>query len=158
MPPIVSSSKALARLLSGRNRALDLRSGLGFLRRSSRGLGKSERFAQSRWFSSIARIGNPSVDSLGDGGKEVGPSVGSLHSKNQCRWFLGVGDGQEEDVLSKTYEERRVMGYVISNFDHSSNSMVNIAYTILLADIHVSICSKYLIFKSICCDSLKLRR
>ncbi|KAL2346408.1 hypothetical protein Fmac_000408 [Flemingia macrophylla] len=34
----------------------------------------------------------------------------SNYSAVQSRKFLGIGDG-EEDVLSKTYEERRVLGY-----------------------------------------------
>lgn len=104
-PPIVSSSRALARILAGRGRPLDLRSGLGFFRRSSRSLGEPERFSQGWSFSSVARIGNPCVDSLG------GPSTGSLHCKSQSRCFLGVGDGEEGGMLSKVYEERRVMGY-----------------------------------------------
>jgi len=112
MPPIVSSSKALARLLSGRNLALDVRNGLGLLRQSSWSLGKSERLTQTRSISSIARIGHPSIVSLVDSGEVVGLSFGSLHCKSQTRCFLGVGDGEEGGVLSKTYEERRVMGYV----------------------------------------------
>ncbi|XP_020276001.1 coenzyme Q-binding protein COQ10 homolog, mitochondrial-like [Asparagus officinalis] len=101
MPPIVSSSKALARLLSGGN----------FLRRSSRRLGRFERFDQDRSFGSIGRVGCSKIDSLVDGGKEGGTSFGSLHWKSQSRCFLGVGDGEEGDVLSKNYEEKRVMGY-----------------------------------------------
>ena len=32
----------------------------------------------------------------------------------QTRGFLGCGDGEEGSVLSKVYEERRVMGYVVN--------------------------------------------
>lgn len=115
MPPVVPSSRALlARLLSSRTRGLDLRNGLGFSYRSPTNLGKSERFSQARFVSSIACIGNPCIGSRKavDCGREVGPSLGSWHSKSQTRWFLGVGDGEEGDCLSKTYEERRVIGYV----------------------------------------------
>ncbi|XP_020256028.1 coenzyme Q-binding protein COQ10 homolog, mitochondrial-like isoform X2 [Asparagus officinalis] len=88
MAPILSSSKALSRLLSSRSLALDSRNGLGLLQRSSRSLGKSERLSQA------------------------GSSSGSSHWKSQSRWFLGVGDGEEGgNVLAKTHEERRVMGY-----------------------------------------------
>ena len=33
----------------------------------------------------------------------------------QRRGFLGCGDGEEGNVLSKVYEEKRVMGYVCSD-------------------------------------------
>lgn len=99
MPPIVSYSRALARVFAGRNRSLNLQRSV------------SNRFFQARCLSGVARIGNPSFDSVVDNGREVSPSVASLYCKSQSRCFLGVGDGQEGDVLSKTYEERRVMGY-----------------------------------------------
>ncbi|KAJ6799856.1 coenzyme Q-binding protein COQ10-like protein, mitochondrial-like [Iris pallida] len=103
-PPVVSSARALARLLSGSGRVLDPRL-----------VSSSSSWSTSRCFSSrnnsVARIGNPRVDpsSVGRGS---GQSAAALNCNTRTtRWFLGVGDGEEGDVLSKVYEERRVMGY-----------------------------------------------
>ncbi|RWW48380.1 hypothetical protein BHE74_00045560 [Ensete ventricosum] len=112
MRPILSSSNVIARLLSGRNRSLDLNARLGFVRRYPDTRRRWERFAQSRCLASFARCGNPCAGQLFRSAKDLAPSIGSLHRYDQGRWFLGCGDGEEGSLLSKIYEERRVMGYV----------------------------------------------
>ncbi|CAL9077681.1 uncharacterized protein LOC135634656 [Musa acuminata AAA Group] len=111
MPPILSSPKAIARLLSGRNRSLDLNARLGFVRRYLDTRRRWERVAQSRCLASFARYGNPCAGQLFRSAKDLVPSVGNLHRYDQGRWFLGCGDGEEGSLISKIYEERRVMGY-----------------------------------------------
>nr|CAD1841638.1 unnamed protein product [Ananas comosus var. bracteatus] len=95
MPPIVSSSKALARLLSGKHRALDFGKGLGLLGNCGENKRQLGRLSQTRISSTIARVGNS--------------SVGGLERANEA--IPRLGDGEEGGVLSKVYEERRVMGY-----------------------------------------------
>ncbi|KAJ6792280.1 coenzyme Q-binding protein COQ10-like protein, mitochondrial-like [Iris pallida] len=111
MPPVVSLARALARLAPGRSRVLDTR----LASSSSENLGKFDLFSQNRRFSSsnsVARIGNPCVDSSLSADREFGPSVRGPNCSTQTRRrFIGAGDGEEGDVLSKVYEERRIMGY-----------------------------------------------
>lgn len=108
MPPIVpSSAKALSRLLSAHGRSFSHRNGFGSIRRSS-----------SKYLSHFplpsppcrdgksSNIGNYLID------REVGPpSIADSNCGLQRRHFIGVGDGAEGDVLSKVYEEKRIMGY-----------------------------------------------
>ncbi|KAL6845234.1 hypothetical protein ACP4OV_024729 [Aristida adscensionis] len=52
------------------------------------------------------------ADPLPRGGEAVPDRPGAgPHALAQTRCFLGCGDGEEGSVLSKVYEERRVMGY-----------------------------------------------
>ncbi|XP_072989356.1 uncharacterized protein [Typha latifolia] len=108
MTLIPSSSKAFVRFLFGRNRSLDLRSGFGSLGRWRESNRRWGFFSQTRCLSTLSRIGNPGVRQHAT--KEEAP-VRSSPRNTQARWFLGCGDGDEGSVLSKTYEERRVMGY-----------------------------------------------
>ncbi|KAJ0982566.1 hypothetical protein J5N97_010821 [Dioscorea zingiberensis] len=110
MPPILSSSKALARLLRRRGRTFD-NNGLGLVERCLGNKGRVELFSQARCISSIASRGNSIIDRLVDRQRGNGSSFGNFHSNAQTRWFLGCGDGEEGGVLSKVHEEKRVIGY-----------------------------------------------
>ncbi|KAK8968284.1 hypothetical protein KSP40_PGU013535 [Platanthera guangdongensis] len=59
-----------------------------------------------------AQIGSPVSHALGDGGMGRRTFIGRFPCSAHSRWFLGVGDGEEGDVLCRSYEERVVMGYV----------------------------------------------
>ena len=68
---------------------------------------------QIRRFSSIAGVETPSVCKLIGSHDYIDCSAKSLCNGTgivQRRQFLGCGDGEEGDVLSKVYEERRVLG------------------------------------------------
>ncbi|XP_077245249.1 uncharacterized protein LOC143885126 [Tasmannia lanceolata] len=111
MPRLLSASKAIGRLLSHLQRPLDVKNGVGLLAWSGKSRGKLGQFVDVRSLSSIVGIETPSVDNLVDIDKDT-----TLFSSNKCnaiqtRRFLGCGDGEEGNVLSKTYEERRVIGY-----------------------------------------------
>lgn len=111
MPPILSSSRALARLLTRRGRALGGSNGLGLMENCLANEGRVERFSQARCISSLARVGNSNIGGLVDERREQDLSFGSFQSNAQTRWFLGCGDGEEGEVLSKVHEEKRVIGY-----------------------------------------------
>jgi coenzyme Q-binding protein COQ10 len=118
MPPFLSSCKACTRLLSGKNCAGQLKEGiaLGLSRRGGEGGFRLDRFSQSRVLSSRVRTGGvDSGNSIGTR-KEIQCDAGNLQRSPQIRRFLGCGDGDEGNVLSKTYEERRVIGYVTTLF------------------------------------------
>ncbi|BAT77847.1 hypothetical protein LR48_Vigan09g016600 [Vigna angularis] len=97
MPPFLSTSKALCSLASRK-------SGASQLIRSS--TGRSITAITGHHIQpSVSRIGFSSI---------IGGSSNSNNNNNynavHTRQFLGCGDG-EEGILSKTYEERRVLGY-----------------------------------------------
>ncbi|KAF8405021.1 hypothetical protein HHK36_009917 [Tetracentron sinense] len=104
MPPFVSASKAVGRLLSRRN-------GTRMLVRSANSSGQLGKFVQSRCLSSIAGIETASVHKLIGADKDLSFSMGSMRNTVQTRCFLGCGDGEEGNVLSKIYEEKLVIGY-----------------------------------------------
>ncbi|TQD98449.1 hypothetical protein C1H46_015904 [Malus baccata] len=95
MPPFWSSttSKAVRSLHSWKI-------GPRYLVRSGR------KFDQIRCFSSIAGIETPSSSVH----KWTADSQLDFNYRSR-RQFLGCGDGEEGGVLSKVYEERRVLGY-----------------------------------------------
>ncbi|TKY75066.1 Coenzyme Q-binding protein COQ10-like [Spatholobus suberectus] len=103
MPPFLSTSKALCSLASRK-------SGVSRMIRSSKSSGKLDG---CRCITAITGHHiQPSVSRIG-----YSPHIGGSCNNNnnnynavQLRQFLGCGDG-EEGVLSKTYEERRVLGY-----------------------------------------------
>ncbi|KAF9595712.1 hypothetical protein IFM89_003454 [Coptis chinensis] len=99
MPPFDSASKAA--------RALLLRN----MNRSSCTSSQFGKYVSNRWSSSIPGVGVPCVEKLISNDKERIFSIRDLHQSAQIRGFLGCGDGEEGSVLSKTYEEKRVMGY-----------------------------------------------
>ncbi|XP_020591510.1 coenzyme Q-binding protein COQ10 homolog A, mitochondrial [Phalaenopsis equestris] len=105
MAPVQSSAKALSRILGRRFSSVLVSKSSG---ERSRG---PERRVSTPWFNVAAQIGNPFSRVLGDGGRCRGSSIGSLPCSAQSRWFLGVGDGEEGDVLCRSHEERVVMGY-----------------------------------------------
>lgn len=119
MPPFLSSSRALALILSGRSRSLDLGAGMRWLGKHPEAWRRWERFAQTRSLSNFAPCGNPCIAQLFRSGKALVPSVGNLHRYDQGRCFLGCGDGEEGSVLSKIYEERRVIGLLFPLILHS---------------------------------------
>ncbi|CAK7347544.1 unnamed protein product [Dovyalis caffra] len=71
------------------------------------------KFDQIRCLSSLAGISNPSISRVIDNNqKDFGFTLGNLYNNTiKKRGFLGCGDGEEGSVLSKVYEERRVLGY-----------------------------------------------
>ncbi|XP_061343218.1 uncharacterized protein LOC133289318 [Gastrolobium bilobum] len=105
MPPFLSTSKALRSLASSK-------SGVSQLIRCSKSSGKLDG---CRYLTAIAGRATHPIKPFGS---RIGfpPLMGGLsHNNNnshaiQSRQFLGCGDG-EEGVLSKIYEERRVLGY-----------------------------------------------
>ncbi|KAK1264312.1 hypothetical protein QJS04_geneDACA009453 [Acorus gramineus] len=111
MPPLLSYSKAFGRLLSSSQRALVAQNGFGSLGKVLEGGGQPSRFMDVRCLNGIARIGSPAVDRPIDGDKEVCFSNGLVRNASQMRRFLGCGDGEEGNVLSRNYEERRAIGY-----------------------------------------------
>lgn len=108
MPPFTSTTKAVLSLLSRRN-------GFRNLVRYSGKVERSKKLHQSRcFFSGIAGIETGSVRQLiGSANQDVSSLSGAYFdvSNVQRRRFLGCGDGEEGGVLSKVYEERRVLGY-----------------------------------------------
>ncbi|KAH7523626.1 hypothetical protein FEM48_Zijuj06G0032000 [Ziziphus jujuba var. spinosa] len=108
MPPFTSTTKAVLSLLSRR-------SGFRNLVRYSGKVERSKKLHQSRcFFSGIAGIETGSVRQLiGSANQDVSSLSGAYFdvSNVQRRRFLGCGDGEEGGVLSKVYEERRVLGY-----------------------------------------------
>lgn len=90
------SAKALARLMARRRSS--------FVPEKMTGLHARRFNAAAQIFSSVSQ---PS----GDGGKVRRTFIGRFPGSGQSRWFLGVGDGEEGDVLCRSYEERVVMGY-----------------------------------------------
>ncbi|EXC41989.1 hypothetical protein L484_000662 [Morus notabilis] len=100
MSPFTSTSKVVGSLISRRN-------GIRHLVKHA-GNGKSHRI---RCFSGITGIETPLL--IGSKRQDVCSSSSILSNVDnlQRRTFLGVGDGEEGGVLSKVYEERRVLGY-----------------------------------------------
>lgn len=100
MSPFTSTSKVVGSLISRRN-------GIRHLVKHA-GNGKSHRI---RCFSGITGIDTPLL--IGSKRQDVCSSSSILSNVDnlQRRTFLGVGDGEEGGVLSKVYEERRVLGY-----------------------------------------------
>ncbi|XP_025643694.1 uncharacterized protein [Arachis hypogaea] len=101
MPAFLFTAKALCSLASRRSGVAQL------IRRRG-----SNKFDGCRCLTSIAGGATNQIQSLGC--RVAGfPFTGALNNSNaavQTRHFLGCGDG-EEGVLSKIYEEKRVLGY-----------------------------------------------
>lgn len=104
MPPFLSASKALRSVVSRKNVVRQLISS-----------GKSnERLIEPdrcRYSSTVAAIRNRSIHKPFACRADPISLRGGLCSSNsvQMRQFLGCGDG-EEGVLSRSYEEKRVLG------------------------------------------------
>ncbi|XP_027354184.1 coenzyme Q-binding protein COQ10 homolog, mitochondrial [Abrus precatorius] len=106
MPPFLSTSKALCSLASRK-------SGVSHLIRSSKSKSSGKLYG-CRCINAIAGKATNHIQPFGSR-TVFSPFLGTLCNNNyyngvQSRQFLGCGDG-EEGVLSKTYEERRVLGY-----------------------------------------------
>ncbi|KAH6758955.1 Polyketide cyclase / dehydrase and lipid transport protein [Perilla frutescens var. frutescens] len=99
MPPFNPAARALARLVAHRNP----------LRQRARDFISSNQIRRS---SSIARNNAfPSVEVGRYGNGNFLDCRNSSHIVLQKRGFLGCGDGEEGNMLSKVHEERRVLGY-----------------------------------------------
>ena len=76
-----------------------------------------ELVANARCSSTLAALGGGGRV-LEHGGRWAYPQTGVIGAgrmaRTQTRCFLGCGDGEEGGVLSKVYEERRVMGYAVN--------------------------------------------
>ncbi|MCL7040025.1 hypothetical protein MKW94_019527 [Papaver nudicaule] len=110
MVPFTSASTAIARLLSRKN-------GVGMFVKSVKSSSTIGRYSQIRQLSSIAGIEIPCVSNLVGTHKDYKYSFGNTNydfqkfNDMQKRCFLGCGDGSHGNVLSKTHEERHVLGY-----------------------------------------------
>uniref|UniRef100_A0A2P2J8A1 Uncharacterized protein MANES_18G037500 n=1 Tax=Rhizophora mucronata TaxID=61149 RepID=A0A2P2J8A1_RHIMU len=106
MPPFVSTSRAIRSLMTRTNSAKATRSIGDYGRR---------KFDQFRCLSGFAGVAPRSIDQvIVAGHKDSSAALGGLCDNPnavQNRRFLGCGDGEEGGVLSKVYEERRVLGY-----------------------------------------------
>ncbi|XP_062207022.1 uncharacterized protein LOC133908853 [Phragmites australis] len=77
------------------------------------GAGAGEARANARCVGTLAGLGGRALEHGGRRWADPvlrGGEAGRL-ARTQSRFFLGCGDGEEGSVLSKVYEERRVMGY-----------------------------------------------
>ncbi|PSS17250.1 Coenzyme Q-binding protein COQ10 A like [Actinidia chinensis var. chinensis] len=106
MRSVVSTSKALGRLISRRN-------GNVRLTRHSGNYGELESCVPIRCLSGIVGTESMEVNKEIRAYKDFNSLWGNACSGGavQRRGFLGCGDGDEGNVLSKVYEEKRVMGY-----------------------------------------------
>ncbi|XP_043688114.1 coenzyme Q-binding protein COQ10 homolog, mitochondrial-like [Telopea speciosissima] len=104
MPSFMSASKVVGMLVSRRN-------GVGLLIRSAKSSQLFEKFVQVRCLRSMVGIESATADRLVGTDQYIKPSIGSLQNTVQKRCFLGCGDGEEGNVLSRNYEEKRVIGY-----------------------------------------------
>lgn len=79
--------------------------------------GAGELVVNARCSSTLAALGGGGRV-LERGGRWAYPQTGVIGAgrmaRTQTRYFLGCGDGEEGGVLSKVYEERRVMGYAVN--------------------------------------------
>ena len=92
------------------------RRGLALLRGSAEGeCGRREALANARCAATLAGLGGPRRWADPPARVYAPPRLGrawpAAATQTQTRCFLGCGDGEEGSVLSKVYEERRVMGY-----------------------------------------------
>lgn len=97
MPPFLTTARAVGSFLCRRNCLKSANDG-----------GRSRMFFnQTRCLSGIA----PQSESLLDK-RDVNTSMGRMRCSSavQRRSFLGCVDGEEGGVLSKVYEERRIIG------------------------------------------------
>lgn len=108
MPPFMPVSKALGSFVSRTT-------GRRHLISSAKSDGQLRKLNQFRRLCGITGIETSSVHKLIGIHQNTNSSLASFSQNNgnvlQRRRFLGVGDGEEGDVLSKVYEERRVLGY-----------------------------------------------
>ncbi|EEF52400.1 coenzyme Q-binding protein COQ10 homolog, mitochondrial [Ricinus communis] len=108
MPPFMSTTKALRFLTTNKNVAK------GLIRSPKNPTSKYNH--QIRCYDSIMGMSTPTVreliDNYNNNNDNNSCTIGRLYNNNsQKRQFLGCGDGEEGGVLSKVYEERRVLGY-----------------------------------------------
>ncbi|KAK1555926.1 hypothetical protein Q3G72_033476 [Acer saccharum] len=117
MPTFMSASKAIGSVISRKTGARHLINSAKF----NAQLPKPD---QIRRFSSIAGVETPSVCKLIGSHDYIDFSAKSLCNGTgivQRRQFLSCGDDAEGDVLSKVYEERRVLGQPCRRWTLSSS-------------------------------------
>ncbi|XP_065846923.1 uncharacterized protein [Euphorbia lathyris] len=102
MRSFFSTSKALRSILASKNAGK-------YWTRSANVY--TSKFDKIRCYSSIVGSSTPSVGDIIDRKENSILSMYSNTSSAQKRQFLGCGDGEEGNVLSKVYEERLVLGY-----------------------------------------------
>ncbi|CAN0922308.1 Coenzyme Q-binding protein COQ10 homolog, mitochondrial [Linum grandiflorum] len=100
MPPFSSTSKALRSVIANTARSRHF---------------VPARHDQIRCTRTVARVAAPLSNTVIDFPRDFNSTfLGSSYTGSsavQRRGFLGCGDGEEGGVLSKVYEERRVLGY-----------------------------------------------
>ena len=97
MPPFFRTARALGSAVLRSNCVKSAKNG-----------GRSRTlFNQTRCLSGIARVHESPL-----GNRDVNTSLGRMCGSSAVhrRSFLGCGDGEEGGVLSKVYEERRIIG------------------------------------------------
>ncbi|KAL5847406.1 hypothetical protein ACOSQ3_010930 [Xanthoceras sorbifolium] len=107
MPPFMSASKAICS-------AISRKAGTRNLINSAKYNAQLRKPDPIRRFSSIAGVESPVLSKLIASHNNANFILAGLCNGTgivQRRQFLGCGDGEEGDVLSKVYEERRVLGY-----------------------------------------------
>lgn len=103
MPPFLSTSKFVKSLISRRG-------AIGHVIKYTRCNDELWKYRNVRHLRCIPGAGTSSIHRLFDQDHKI--LSGSFRDSGavQLRRFLGCGDGEEGGVLSKVYEERRVMG------------------------------------------------
>lgn len=107
MPPFMPVSKALVSLIART-------AGRRHLISPAKSDGQLRKLNLFRRLCGITGVETSSVHKLIGTHQNTNSLLSSFCQNNanvlQRRRFLGVGDGEEGDVLSKVYEERRVLG------------------------------------------------
>ncbi|KAK3029452.1 hypothetical protein RJ639_037737 [Escallonia herrerae] len=104
MRSFIPTSKAFGRLIQRKN-------AIRQLKRCPKSNGQDGNYVQTRCLSSIAALSLPNQSIEGARRVAYLPVGAMSGSVVQRRGFLGCGDGEEGNVLSKVYEEKRVLGY-----------------------------------------------
>ena len=77
---------------------------------SERRIQRIGNFVHSRCLTGGFRVGTPKIGDIVSIDTEANQLCGSLRGSGQIRSFLGCGDGEEGDALSKTYSEKLLIG------------------------------------------------
>lgn len=103
MPPFLSTSKVVGSLISRRG---GIRHAIKYARCNA----EPWKYRNVRHVRCIPGVETSSIPRLFDQDRNIFSESFRDTSAVQTRQFLGCGDGEESGVLSKIYEERRVMG------------------------------------------------
>lgn len=102
MPPFLSTSKVVESLISRRG---GIRHAIKYARCNA----EPWKYRNVRHLRCFPGVETSTIHRLFDQDRKISESFRDI-SAVQSRRFLGCGDGEEAGVLSKIYEERRVMG------------------------------------------------